>query len=270
MGGAKHLQRECRKDIKWDQPCVTCVFFEGEAQQSNLFTSNSVEEAINYPAGKPPPLVLIHVYHLTKWQRLRMRWIQRAETFRGNKKKKMRCYVSPAASRRLPQAGSAPRTGTPDSARPSGNSFHQNLPRVDTEGNTSSVFNWFKFYIEAPSKHLWDRFLTYAGFEKLAAYSLVHTDCLRNLLHVGPGGLTQSTDTVDAADSLGQECIGCLHKHKSYFFLDCTYDIYKLVKVVVLQSNITNICWFKLLKCDFDTLTENVLNHCFIIKKIIA
>lgn len=54
--------------MKRDLPCVTCVFFEGEAKQSNLFTSNSVEETVNYPAGKPPPLVLIHVYHLTKTQ----------------------------------------------------------------------------------------------------------------------------------------------------------------------------------------------------------
>lgn len=58
-------------------------------------------------------------------------------------------------------------------------------------------------------KHL--VFLTYAGFQKLAAYSLVHTNGLGYLLHISPGGLTQSTDAVDAADSLSQECIGCLH-----------------------------------------------------------
>ncbi len=57
-----------KTNMKWDQPCVTCVFFEGEAQQSDLFTSNSVEEAVNYSAGKSPPLVLIHVDHLRKSQ----------------------------------------------------------------------------------------------------------------------------------------------------------------------------------------------------------
>lgn len=36
----------------------------------------------------------------------------------------------PVASRRPPQAGWGPRRGKPDSAHPSGNSFHQNLPRV--------------------------------------------------------------------------------------------------------------------------------------------
>lgn len=68
-------------------------------------------------------------------------------------------------------------------------------------------------FIEAEFKHLKHLFLTYAGFEKLAAYSLVHANRLGYLLHIGSGGLTQSTDTVDAADSLCQECIGCLHKH---------------------------------------------------------
>lgn len=88
----------------------------------------------------------------------------------------------------------------------------------------------FKIYIEAQFKHLLDAFLTYAGFEKLAAYSLVHTDCLGYLLHIGSGGLTQSTDTVDAADSLCQECIGCLHKRTTWLFLDPNYDIYKILK----------------------------------------
>lgn len=35
--------------------------------------------------------------------------------------------LSPAANRKPPQAGWGPRTDTPDSAHPSGNSFHQNL-----------------------------------------------------------------------------------------------------------------------------------------------
>lgn len=74
-------------------------------------------------------------------------------------------------------------------------------------------------YTEAHFKHLLDAFLTYAGFEKLAAYSLVHTNRLGYLLHVGPGGLAQSADTVDAADPLSQECIGCLHEHTPRLFV---------------------------------------------------
>lgn len=81
------------------------------------------------------------------------------------------------------------------------------------EVNSRSVFISLKMFIEAEFKHLKHPFLTYAGFEKLAAYSLVHANRLGYLLHIGSGGLTQSTDTVDAADSLCQECIGCLHKH---------------------------------------------------------
>lgn len=42
-------------------PGVSCVLFEGEAKQSDFFASHSVEQTINDPAGKPPPLVLIHV-----------------------------------------------------------------------------------------------------------------------------------------------------------------------------------------------------------------
>lgn len=56
--------------------------------------------------------------------------------------------------------------------------------------------------------------LTDAGFEELAAYPLVHADGLGHLLHVGPCGLTQGADAVDAADSLGQEGIGSLHTHR--------------------------------------------------------
>lgn len=52
--------------------------------------------------------------------------------------------------------------------------------------------------------------LTHAGFEKLAADSLVHANGGGDLFHVGPGGLAQRADTVDAADSLRQECVGCL------------------------------------------------------------
>lgn len=54
-------------------------------------------------------------------------------------------------------------------------------------------------------------FLTDAGFEELAAYPLVHTDRLGYLLYISSSGLTQSTDAVDAAYSLRQECICCLH-----------------------------------------------------------
>lgn len=54
------------ENMKRGWPCVTCVFFEGEAQQSNFFASDCVEEAVNDPAGKPPPLVLIHIYNLYK------------------------------------------------------------------------------------------------------------------------------------------------------------------------------------------------------------
>lgn len=56
-------------------------------------------------------------------------------------------------------------------------------------------------------------FLTDAGFEELAADPLVHPDGLGDLLHVGPGGLTEGADAVDAADPLCQKCIGCLHEH---------------------------------------------------------
>lgn len=129
----------------------------------------------------------------------------------------------PAASKRLPRAGWEPRTGTPNSAHPSGNSFHQNLSRVssNTKPDTIvwSVVMLFKIYIKAQFK---DRVLTYAGFEKLAAYSLVHTDCLGYLLHISSGGLAQSADAVDAADSLGQECIGCLHKHIEILIITST------------------------------------------------
>lgn len=52
--------------MKRDQPCVTGVLFEREAQQSNLFARDCVEETVNDPAGKPPPLVLIHIDHLRK------------------------------------------------------------------------------------------------------------------------------------------------------------------------------------------------------------
>lgn len=58
--------------------------------------------------------------------------------------------------------------------------------------------------------------LTYAGFEELAAYPLVHADGLGYLLYISSCGLTQSADAVDAADSLCQECIGCLHS--CFFF----------------------------------------------------
>lgn len=55
---------EKKHDMKRDPPCVTCVLFEREAQQSNLFTGDSVKQTVNDPAGKPPPLVFIHIYHL--------------------------------------------------------------------------------------------------------------------------------------------------------------------------------------------------------------
>ena len=53
--------------------------------------------------------------------------------------------------------------------------------------------------------------LTYAGFQELAAYSLVHANSLSHLLHISTGGFAQSTDAVDTADPLGQESIGRLH-----------------------------------------------------------
>ena len=65
-------------------------------------------------------------------------------------------------------------------------------------------------------------FLTDAGFQKLAAYSLVHTNRLGNLLHIGPGGLAQSADAVNAADPLCQERIGRLHKHTCFKILIMT------------------------------------------------
>ena len=58
--------------------------------------------------------------------------------------------------------------------------------------------------------------LTNTGFKELAADSLVHTDGLGHLLHISSGGLTQSTDAVDAADSLCQERIGCLQTQTLY------------------------------------------------------
>lgn len=56
--------------------------------------------------------------------------------------------------------------------------------------------------------------LTYAGLEELATNPLVHTNGLGDLLHVGPSGLAQGADAVDAADSLRQECICRLQKNK--------------------------------------------------------
>ena len=52
--------------------------------------------------------------------------------------------------------------------------------------------------------------LTDAGLQELAADPLVHADGFGHLLHVGPGGLAQGADAVDAADPLGQEGIGRL------------------------------------------------------------
>lgn len=66
-----------------------------------------------------------------------------------------------------------------------------------------------KNYLKGSHQEL---FLTHASFEEFAAYSLIHTDRLCNLLHVSAGGFTQSADAVDAADSLSQESIGCLQK----------------------------------------------------------
>lgn len=53
--------------------------------------------------------------------------------------------VSPVASKRLPQVGWGPHTGTPNSAHPSGNSFHQNLGRA-SDCNTWPVFVHLKVY----------------------------------------------------------------------------------------------------------------------------
>lgn len=86
-------------------------------------------------------------------------------------------------------------------------------------------------YTDAHLKHPLGLFLTYAGLEELAPYSLIHTNCFGYLLHIGSCGFAQSTDTVDAADSLCQESVGCLHKHTYAHtivtILDCAYDIYK-------------------------------------------
>lgn len=60
--------------------------------------------------------------------------------------------------------------------------------------------------------HLSQVLRTYAGFQKLAADSLVHPNRLGNLLHVSSGGLAQGADAVDAADSLRQEGV-CRLKH---------------------------------------------------------
>lgn len=60
-GSSKHTN-----DRKWDQPCVTSVFFEGETQKGNLLPCDSVEETFDNPAGEPPPLVLVHIDHLNK------------------------------------------------------------------------------------------------------------------------------------------------------------------------------------------------------------
>lgn len=70
-----------------------------------------------------------------------------------------------------------------------------------------------------PGSHRWEILLTYASFKKLAAYPLVHPNRLGYLLHVSSGGLAQGTDAVDAADSLCQECIGCLNTHTQFPWL---------------------------------------------------
>ena len=83
-------------------------------------------------------------------------------------------------------------------------------------------------YTGAHLKHPLGLCLTYAGLEELAPYSLIHTNCLGYLLHIGSCGFAQSTDTVDAADSLCQESVGCLHKHTCTLvtILDYAYDFY--------------------------------------------
>lgn len=49
-----------------NRPCVARVFFEGEAEQGDLFTRDRVEEAVDDPAGEPSALVLVHVYNLRR------------------------------------------------------------------------------------------------------------------------------------------------------------------------------------------------------------
>lgn len=94
------------------------------------------------------------------------------------------------------------------------------------------LINWLKMYTDAHLKHPLGLCLTYAGLEELAPYSLIHTNCLGYLLHIGSCGFAQSADTVDAADSLCQESIGCLHKHTCTIVtnLDCAYDFCKNCK----------------------------------------
>lgn len=88
---------------KRDRPCVTRVFFEGEPQEGDLFPRDSVKKALDDPAGKPPPLVFIHVYHLNRRKGEKG---GNASTFdRSWKKKNLNVAVSPAASRWRPRAG---------------------------------------------------------------------------------------------------------------------------------------------------------------------
>jgi len=138
----KIWNRNTRKGPNWrDLPGVTGVLFERKAQQSDLFPGNSVEETVNDSAGKALPLVLVHVYNLSRigigrWE----------EGENGELSAPTRCRsvsFSPAASRKPPQAGWGPRTDTPDSAHLSGNSFHRNLVRVSENihlGSTAMKF----------------------------------------------------------------------------------------------------------------------------------
>lgn len=133
-------------------------------------------------------------------------------------------WISPAASRRPPQAGWGPRTDTPNSAHPSGNSFRQNLARSCWEigGKHFSLYGIELWGTQAQHYNRGTS-LTDAGFEELAAYPLVHADSFGYLLYIGSSGLAQSTDAVDAADSLCQESVGCLHTQGTLVLLACAY-----------------------------------------------
>jgi hypothetical protein len=56
-------QSLCNKD-SWALTCVTCVFLEGKAKQSNALASNSVEHPLQHVPREPLLLKVIQCYHL--------------------------------------------------------------------------------------------------------------------------------------------------------------------------------------------------------------
>lgn len=77
--------------------------------------------------------------------------------------------------------------------------------------------------------------LTNAGFEELAAYSLVHTNGFGYFLHVSSGGLAESADAVDAADSLSQEGVGCLRAQQEGTLIHQTWRLLVVLSALSLQ-----------------------------------